>query len=801
MALPPRWHKVIRDLTGHKLRTALVVLSIAVGIFAVGVVLGGRAVLTREFDTDYQGSNAPSAEFYTMTSFDDALVRSVAARSDVRGVQARRIVPLRYTLRATPSSTTAGWDSMNALALPSFSGFTVEKLTREEASSWPPREGGIVLEKSALQMVPFSIGQTITVETDSGERSQLHVVGFAHDINAVPSKFSNVVIGYVSMATLDKLKEPSKYNYLAVSLDPSLSQASASRIAVDIRDRLLAPAGVITRRLNVPKPGSHFLGDIFKALSLLLLALGVLSLALSGFLVVTTVSAIMAQQIRQVGIMKAIGGRARQVMGMYLSLVGIYGVLAVLVGVPLANFAGHWFISYAAGVLNFRVANWNPPAYVLAIEVAVGLLVPILAAIIPVRSGSRRSVVSALNATGMSPNFGHGLVDRILGLIRGLPRPVALSLRNTFKRKGRLALTLTTLILASAVVMAVLSVRASTLKTVDDIASFWNYDVQVYTAQREPGVELKREALKTPGVTDVETRLTTGVAVKREDGSEDQGILGIGIPPDSKFLNPHITAGRWLNDEDKRAIVINPEVVKDLPNVHVGDMVRITVQGREGDWKIVGISGGQMHGAMIFFPKEALDAEIGAHGGVTWLLAKTEAHSPTMQGQVATDLENRLHKAGFAISSSETQSAEKAAIAGQLGILVAFLVIMASLLSIVGIIGLTGTMTINVLESTREIGVMRSLGAAHGSIFGIFITEGVVIAMMAWFVGAVLSWPMSWLLTWGLGQAMSLPLSYTFSWQGVGIWMASVLVIAVVASLIPAWNASRVSVRDAIAYE
>ena len=97
-----------------------------------------------------------------------------------------------------------------------------------------------------------------------------------------------------------------------------------------------------------------------------------------------------------------------------------------------------------------------------------------------------------------------------------------------------------------------------------------------------------------------------------------------------------------------------------------------------------------------------------------------------------------------------------------------FLVIMAAILSTVGVIGLTGTMTINVLESTREIGVMRSIGASHGSIFGIFITEGVVVALMAWAAGALLSLPLSVWLVRALGSAMSLPLAYHFSWAGVG---------------------------------
>ena len=801
MALSPRWRKVGRDLTGHRLKTALVVISIAVGIFAVGVVMGGRGVLTREFDTDFLSSQAPSVELYTVGDFDSALVRQIAARSDVLAASGRRQVVARYTADSVVASTSAGWPTIQLWALPDFATLKVQKLTREQSASWPPGVGEVVLEKSVLQVKKLEIGQTITVETADKTRVPLRIVGYAHDINAVPTKFSDVVVGYVSMPALTQLKEPEQFNYLALALDPSLSQAAASRIAVDIRDKVMSPAGVQVARTVVPKPGSHFLGDIFKAVSLLLLALGVMSLALSGFLVVTTVSALMAQQVKQVGIMKAVGGRAGQIMSMYLILVAIYGVLAVLVGVPLALWGGDWFIRYAAGILNFRIADATPPAYVIVLEIVVGLLVPILAAILPVRRGSRTSVVSALSATGVSADFGHGIVDRVRGLIRGLPRPVALSLRNTFLRKGRLALTLTTLVLASAVVMSVLSVRASTLKTVDDIAAFWTYDAMAYTSQREPGIEIEREARRVPGVTQVETRLDASASLTREDGSENQGVAVMGLPWDSKFVNPTISQGRWLQAGDDHAIVINTDLVNAQPNLGVGKTVRLKIRGAESDWKIVGISSGQMRGSIIFIDRPALDSAIGANGGVTRVYVKSELHTDAAQQRVATLLENRLDKAGFAVSGSETQIAWKTGIANQMGILVTFLVIMAALLSIVGIIGLTGTMTINVLESTREIGVMRSIGASHASIFGIFITEGVVVAAMAWALGALLSWPLSVALVSALGAAMSMPLAYAFSWSGVGLWLASVLVIAVIASLIPAWNASQVSVRDAIAYE
>ena len=146
MALAPRWRKVGRDLTSHKMRTILVVMSIAVGIFAVGVVMGGRGVLTREFDTDYLSSAAPSAEFAT-GDFDESLVRRIASRHDVVATEARRDVGLRYTDEAVPSSSTAGWQTADVWALPDFSSIRVQKLSPEEATTWPPGPGEIVEER------------------------------------------------------------------------------------------------------------------------------------------------------------------------------------------------------------------------------------------------------------------------------------------------------------------------------------------------------------------------------------------------------------------------------------------------------------------------------------------------------------------------------------------------------------------------------------------------------------------------------------------------------------------------------
>lgn len=797
----PRWHKVARDLTSHRIRTALVVLSIAVGVFAIAVVMGGRSILLREFDVDFSASVPPSAEFDT-SGFDDSVPPRIAEREDVRAAEARRRVTVRYTREPVAANqSTAGWKTLRLWAIPEFGRGGVQKLVREEYAAWPPRENGVILEKSALQLVEFSVGETITVETASGTRRELRIEGFAHDINAVPAQFQGSVTGFISTDALATLDEPDEYNHLSLVMDPTISRSAASRIAADVRDTDLAKAGVETLRLTVPEPGSHFLGDIFKAVSLLLLAMGVMALALSAFLVVTTVQAIMAQQVRQVGIMKAIGGRQSQIAWMYLALVFAYGIIAVAVGLPVGLSTGAWFANYAADILNFRLTSDYPPPWVIGLVLAVGIVVPIVAAAFPVRKGATLPVVRALDAAGTQTRFGHGLIDRALGLIRGLPRPVALSLRNTFVRKGRLILTLTTLVLASAVVMGVWTVRSSMLQTVDDMAEWWNYDAQVFMARPQPRAPLEREAGKVPGVTAVETWLESQASLKRPDGTENQDFYALGVPVDTRFIIPRVVQGRWLEAGAADEIVINTDVLRDEPYLRVNDRVSLTIRGQEKQWRIVGIVTGQLMGAVGFVDREALDSATAAQGNVTRLLVQGQAASGDEQQQLARALERQLDDASLPISGSQTQAAQKETIANQLGILVTFLVIMAVILATVGVIGLTGTMTINVLESTREIGVMRSIGASHASIFGIYITEGIVIGLMAWGIGALLSWPFSVWLVDALGDAMVLPLSYAFSFVGVGAWLVLVLAIATIASLLPAWRASQVSIRDAIAYE
>ena len=172
------------------------------------------------------------------------------------------------------------------------------------------------------------------------------------------------------------------------------------------------------------------------------------------------------------------------------------------------------------------------------------------------------------------------------------------------------------------------------------------------------------------------------------------------------------------------------------------------------------------------------------------------------QDELATAVRSRLEGAGVKVAATTTSGEIRQSQELLFNILVLFLSTMAVLLGVVGGLGLTGTMTINVVERSREIGVLRAVGASDRSVLLIFLAEGVLIGALSWALGVLVSLPVSKLLSDALGNVfVDRPLSWAYSIEGMIAWAVIVLILAAVASLLPAWRASRLAVREILAYE
>lgn len=799
----PRWRKVWRDLWAHRSRTVLVVMSIAIGVFSIGVVSGTRQILARDLAATFAAINPASATVTMAQPFDEDLVRSVAAMPEVDEAEGRRAIFVR--VQTGPDT----WTNMQLNAIADFENMRLDKVLPHEGA-WPPPEKTISVERAGLGLVKAGIGDTLVIKTPSGKRRSLPISGTSYDAYALPYKLDGMPFAYVSYETLEWLGEPRDFNELHFTVAEGRGDRAHIGRVVDAVRAKLERDGRAVYFMTVPEPGKHPLDGTIQAILMLLGAMGALALALSGFLVVNTVAAVLAQELRFIGVMKAIGARRGQIAGMYLAMVALYGLLALGLALPLGALGTLGFSRLMAGFLDLDVRSAAVPPDVFAMQLLVALVVPLLAALVPVLLGTRITVREAVSAYGLGKGrFGLGRVDRAIERIRGLPRPVLLSLRNTFRRKTRLGLTLVALTLAGSMFMGILSIYSSIQATLDQLISLWQWDVAMQLSQSYRIDRLRQEALSVPGVTDAEGWSFISAQHTTADEGGGMSMLGLSVPlfifappAETKLLQPTLLRGRWLEPGDQNALVVSASILDDQPGLDLGGEIGLKIQGRDSTWRVVGVSQGIGPTPIAYANYDYFSRYIREAGHAQWLALVTAGHDPATQAAVAERLEAAFENAGIGVAVISRLYEERAEAAALFQGIVAMLLVMVLILAFVGALGLAGTMSLNVIERTREIGVMRAIGASDWALRRIFIVEGVMIGLLSWLLGTLLAVPLSYALSYGMGMALlQSPLAYAFSVPGVLLWLAIVTGVAILASLMPARAAGRVTVREVLAYE
>jgi len=792
----PRWHKIIRDLYHNRTRTMLVVLSIAVGVFAFGTIMATRTVITRELRAGYLAINPASATITTQP-FDDDLIDAVRRVPGVAAAQGRRAVDARVQIG--PDT----WQDTTLFVLPDDGARTIA-IVSPEVGAWPAPDKSLLIERSSLPKLDARLGDTVRVALPGQTARDLPISGLTHDLSLPPAAIAGQATGYVNAETMAWLGGPAAYNQLQITVSENRADADHIRAVAARVERVIERGGREALVIDVPAPLQHPAEAVLPTMLMILTTLGVLALLISGFLIVNTISAILTQQLRQIGIMKAIGARTPQIMGLYFVLALAFGALALLIAVPLGALGAYGMTSFVAGQLNVDIEGFRMPPSVVAVQAAAALLVPLFAAAAPILGVVRRPAREALSGEIGAPP-GRAPLDGLLARVSALSRPTRLALRNTFRRGGRLARTLVALSLGGAVFVTVITLRVSLFATLDRSIASQRYDVEVQLARQYRERRAVQSALAAPGLVGAESLLRAQAFPVHPDGGTGEGVMLRALPATTTMFAPQVSAGRWLLPGDDRAIVLSTNFLTKERETQLGDVVRLEIGDEAFDWRVVGLVEEMVpptSPAVGYVPLDAYTRAIGGVGRTDTLRVATVGHDPASHAAAAAALEARLERDGLEVRMIRSRSADRAILSERFNLLTAILSMMAGIIGTVGGLGLAGTMSINVIERTREIGIMRAIGASDAAVRQIVLSEGLVIAAMAWLVGTLLSVPMSLGMCYAFGKALlNIPLEWRYSLPAVAMWLGIVLLIASVASLLPARAASRLTVREVLAYE
>jgi putative ABC transport system permease protein len=495
---------------------------------------------------------------------------------------------------------------------------------------------------------------------------------------------------------------------------------------------------------------------------------------------------------------------------MYLFTALVYGLLAFLIAFPLSAIVANGITKAFLNLFNIDVNTFLLSKKALVLTALCAILAPLLAGLPPILKGASITVRQAIASYGLGGDYQSRRLDRWVETIgaRFMPSYYVTALGNMFRNKGRLLLTLTVLIAAGATFLMVMSLMSSLTLTLDRFFETQNYDITFEFTRNQRADRVAQVAKFVPGVEATEIRFAqpanlfvAGQLVK--EAGVNTTIRG--IPPGSDFYKPMIVAGRWLEPGDGQALVIPRQTAEDN-GIQVGDIITLDIGslGSE-EWEVVGLYEpvffGGFAASTLYAPQDVLFKISNTYNKAALVLVRTTSHNKAFTTGVTKSLKDTFEKNSLKVAGSQTQADLRTTNEWQFGMVTSMLLALSIILALVGAIALMGALSIGVIEQTKEIGVLRAIGARSPMIIGMFVLQGVLQGLLSWLVAIPLSLLLSPLAAKAMGNVMfGATLAYQYNWTAVYIWLAIVLVISILASLLPARGATQISVRDSLAY-
>jgi len=800
--------KSFRDLSQKRARTVFTIITIAVGVASMGLFavmpLVDQAVLDEIDDANM---------FNVLLEVEDVVLdpenkEDLSEIDNVDGFEARTIYYTRIYVGERR-------DDAMFVGVEDFSNQEVDVVIKD-SGVWPGLNQVLTDSNNADKDV-FSngTGKSVRVIRSDGSEVDLPIVGTGHGLIYSGATTQGMAVFYTDIATVRELGNLTGYNVLTFRLEDTDEKATELTIE-EIRDYLTnkneenleTPVVAFSNLPEVREEGTWPGKEIVSGIVSLFYVITVLALICSVFLISNTMNTIVSEQTQDIASMKAIGGTGRQVMRSYLTTSFIMGAIGSLIGAVCGLVITTIFVSFIANMLTITT-SFKVHFLTFFVSILAGIGITVLASWPALHKALKFTVREGMESHGITSTYGTSKLDKMLMRAPWLPRPIQMGLRNIGRKKGRSISTLLQVALAVGALLGIMAVQYSLSDAVEE--EYGKFPLDIVVAGQEGGskpltedlVEFFNTNANLSGkVANAEPFIETHM-----ESSDENQLFGFGMIYNTKAFKyqDNLVKGRWFTAEDDKPgaprVVVISEVLVTKEDIKLGDTVTfMTATGAE-DFEVVGVVASlRMNGMTQFFPYNNLKEVLQRNNTVTGFMIFTTSTNHKDIDKVSTLIEDEMMAEGYMVQNeimyvteedNQQNNQQIATLMGALG----------SLIVLITLIGLMNTLTMNILERTKEIGILRCIGSRAWDIRMVFGSEGFAMGLLGWVVGIPMGFVIGRIIWEMLLRMLDVEAPYLYPVK----YILYVLLVTVGMTLLiiqfPLRRATRMKPGDALRYQ
>lgn len=841
------WNIAWRYLSGRRTRTFLTTLAI---VFGVMVIFGLNGIIPPMLDAFRRSMmTAASAVDITVSQessgmLPDSTLPTVQSQEGVAAAAGifRRNIILPTDVKAAANLKSAPALTVTIQGVDPVSFQDVRNLQVGEGRFIEPGDQkAVVISSNLAKAKGLKLGDLLTMPSATGKTSYT-VVGILAD-RPLPNEEAYMLLAD-AQAMFDR----------AGKITTVEARCAGGYDRKTVQDNLAArlESGVV---LEEPEYGA----EIFAAVSLgevIMNAFGVIALIMGGFIIFNTFRTVVAERRRDIGMLRALGASRRDIINMVLVEGLIQGIIGTAVGMLMGYLMALLLVKSINPVLQsfvrFEIGNPTFSPATLALTIGLGLGVTLISGLAPAVAASRitplealRPVMTSIRRVTFSKGVLAGIILMGLAVLTFLGRDFKASLLGAF-------IFLVSLVLVSPALVAPL---ANVFGRLMSLAFAREGQIAEGNLSRQPHQAATTAATVMIGMSillamaGMSTSLTDGMAtyISKSMGADFMAlpqslVLGGGnMGAGSELLQrirglDGIAAATSIRQVATQAdgtamqmIGIDPEMYPKLANLSFsegdektafaelaagrnvmvtglfatqnnikrGDTLKVKTLHGEETYYVIGVATDYLNVKLAtgFISQDNLKNDFDSEMDLMLMAnMKPGADRAAVEAQIKALIDE--YPAFTLFSSAEWRDSQLGMIQAAMGMLYVLMIGLAA----PSLLALMNTLAINVIERTREIGMLRAVGALRNQISRMVLSESLLLAAIGTAFGILAG---IW-LGYALVQAMDVTgfkMTYFFPFAGILITMAVGLIFGAVAAFFPARRAARMEIVDALRYE